>query len=128
VPLSQAPGSVDFAVVDYITAPITTDPAGADGLCTARFDPPGGSDSWLVDRITVTNTSTAETTCHVYVGTTGLDGLRDLTVVGNNDIADESQPIYVPTGVPLIVQWEGADPGAVGHVNVSYRLVQRVRV
>lgn len=128
MPLSPAAGSVTFSVADYVDAPITTEPAGSDGICTATFDAPGGQDLWLVDRITVWSNSTAETTASVYVGSVGLAGLRDLTIVGNSDVADENQPIVVPTGQALIVEWTGVSLAALCHVNVSYRLVNRVRV
>lgn len=128
MPLSPAAGSVQFAVADYIDAPLTTEAADATGICTARFDGPGGSDMWLVDRITVWSNSTAETTASVYVGQVGLAGLRDLTIVGNSDIADENQPIVVPSSQPLIVEWTGVAVGAICHANIAYRLVNKVRV
>lgn len=102
-------------------------PAGVDGLCVVRFrvDPAGGV-IYLIDRITVYNTSTTATVATVYVGDPSPGNIADTTYEGNRDVADEVQPISVVGEDTITVVWEGASVGAVGTARLQYRKARMV--
>jgi hypothetical protein len=115
---------VALLVVDYRTVAAST-PAAAGGTCSVTLDPVPAGYFWLVERITVLNTSSTATTAYVYEGDPAPGNFRDGTSRGNLDVADESSPILVDSTRYLTVLWTGASNGAVGTVTVQYQLVKR---
>ncbi len=116
-----------LAVIDVAVAELQSSPAGG-GIARVQVDPlPAGLVS-LVDRIRVSCDSGAATTAGVYVGGTTPRHERDYTPRGNNDVADMFSPIHVGSGQALIVQWEGADDGAIATATIQYRMCTIVDV
>jgi hypothetical protein len=110
-----------LALVGYRDTYAESDAAGVDGICEVSFDVPA-DETWLVDRLAVTNTSTAITQAAVYVGTADPRNFRADTDNGNKDVA-EGTPIVVQSSRPLLVHWTGADAGAVGTAVLEYRVM-----
>lgn len=125
------PFAQQLVVVDYLTRTKTTEPTvvgeeeGATGRCEATIEAVPPDQFWLVDRMTVTCTSSTETEARVYRGEERDANLVDGTVAGNLDIADEAQPILVEAGEELRCVWTGASDGAVGTFTVQVRVVER---
>ena len=114
-----------LVVVDYRREAKRTTPADGTGVMLVTFDPVPAGLLWLVQRVTVTTTSTTQTQAGVYAGDPTPANLVDGTNSGNLDVADQASPILVDSSVSLNVQWTGASAGAVGTVTVQYQLVQR---
>lgn len=116
-----------LVIVDYRKAIKRSGPAGADGICTATFDPVPAGYLWRVERIVVTNTSTiSQSAARFYDTDPNTPGaLADSTFSGNEDIADENSPVTVDSNVSAVMVWTGCDVAAVGTVKIQYVLVQR---
>lgn len=80
-----------------------------------------------IERIGVFTNSTQPTVCTVYVGDAEPQNQADYTPEGDQDQADESNPILVPGGQPLTIQWTGASAGAVGFARIQYTLAAVIR-
>lgn len=127
LPPTRAAGDAGAAlsVVDYRSTSLTTDPAGPDGIMLATFDPVPPGNFWLLERITVSTTSTTGTRALVYAGAPSAGNFVDGTERGDLDTADEASPILIESSLSLLVIWTGASPGAVGTVRIQYQLVTR---
>lgn len=109
-------------VFDYPTPLTGTSQPATAGVCVVAFqvDPVSGV-VYLIDRITVSCTSTTATSAKIYVGDIAATNIVDATYEGNLDVADEVQPITVVGADAIRVVWEGASAGAVGAVRIQYR-------
>jgi len=125
VTAAKAAGGASLTVVDYRAVNKLTKPAGANGLMSTIFDPVPPGCFWLVERITVSTTSSTTTRAMVYAGDPGAGNFVDGTEHGNLDTADESAPILLESSLSLNVLWTGASVGAQGTVRIQYQLVQR---
>lgn len=97
------------------------------GVITATLRPGiAAGQLLLVDRIVVQTNSINPTTCRFYVGDVADENLVEYTGSGDIDVADETQPIYVPGTTLLIAEWRGASAGAVGTVRYQYRLARLI--
>lgn len=118
-------GALD--VLDYRTAPVKGT-ADAGGTITATLQPVEGIGVvLLVDRIVVVTNSTSATTLSVYLGAVADENLVDFSPNGNIDVADETQPLFVPGSTPVTFVWRGASAGAVGTARVQYRVARFLR-
>jgi hypothetical protein len=78
---------------------------------------------WNLSTASVKSTSTAESTCLVYMGQTQVDG----TYSGNLDSTDQVAGFPLYCGQKVKAEWSGCDPGAVctlditGTVDTDYR-------
>lgn len=119
-----------YVEVDRRTLVATTGPAaGADATIFVVMDPVGADDLWLIDRFSVTCTSTTPTTAAHYAGASLSDAtpqnLLEGTSNGNLDFADESSGVQLEGSRSLLTVWTGASAGAIGTVRVQYRLLRR---
>jgi hypothetical protein len=97
------------------------------GVITATLTPSAGAGMLLlIDRIVVQTDSATPTTCRFYLGSVADENLVEYTGSGDIDIADETQPLYVPGTTVLIAVWSGASAGATGTVRYQYRVVRFV--
>lgn len=95
--------------------------ADAAGRAVVQLAAPA-SVGFYVDRLAVETTSANPTHCTVYVGQAmNASTVQDDTSQGNDDIADEDQPLWVQPGATLFVEWVGATPGASCTVNSQLR-------
>jgi hypothetical protein len=106
-----------FVATELLTASQASGPA-AGGVMEVAFQVPGDR-VWRIERIAVSSTSAAVTTATVYVGAVDPANIVDQTPAGNGDIADETNPIFVPGNAVLRVRWTGATNGAVGTVRLG---------
>ena len=95
----------------------------AGGIITATFLAPGPGYQWLIQRITVSCTSTTPTVATCYDSTVSPAYIVDTTPRGNLDIADENSPILIDTLRALVVQWTNVSAGASATVRIQYQLV-----
>ena len=121
-PSSAAAG---LTVVDYRSPYLTSGPADAAGLMSVTFEPVPPGYLWLIQRATVSTTSTAATRAMMYAGAPSPQNFVDGTNSGNLDISDENAPIMLDSSTQLLIQWTGATPGATGTARIQYQLVQR---
>jgi hypothetical protein len=95
------------------------------GIITATLRPGVGNGVLLlIDRIVVQTDSSTPTTCRFYLGEVADENLVEWTGSGDIDIADETQPLYVPGTSLLIAVWSGASANAVGTVRYQYRVAR----
>ena len=96
-------------------------PGAAGGLATVTIatvtDP-----VWLVYRLTISCSSSGVAAFGLYAGAVGAANLRDQTSLGNANSADMSSPLQFTQGQEIIAQWSGCSAGAVGTVNLGYRV------
>ena len=78
---------------------------------TLYLTPNRYGESWMVERVTVNNTSTLKVpTASIYRGVLSPSSLVDVTQNGTNDVDDLSTPIHLTRGETIIVQFTGSDP------------------
>lgn len=116
---------VSYTTVDRRIAVATTKGANAAGIAQAVFPAVPEGYLWLVERMTVMCDSALPTQATVYAGDPIPINLIDGTSRGNLDVADETSPALVQTGLPLTAVWSGCTPGAIGTIRVQYQLVTR---
>lgn len=123
-------GSLGFVVVDFRTQfrrAVEGDPGRPEvpaGQMEAVLEPQQGGLVLLVDRILVQTTSTTPTTASFYLGQVAAEALIEYTGSGDIDVADEVQPLFVPSGSSLICRWRGASAGAQGVVRYQFRVAR----
>jgi hypothetical protein len=86
--------------------------AGPDGVATATVGPERDR-AWLIDRITVSGTSSAASQLRLYRGDSDPRRLLDSTYSGNQATSELPTPIRLEPGEYLTFQWTGCTPGAV---------------
>lgn len=79
----------------------------AAGVASVPFGQPPIGFYWRVERISVKGAGSAA----VYVGQIADDNVMDFTTSATQDIADESSPIFVPSGQDFTVRFTGAGVG-----------------
>lgn len=94
------------------------------GSMEAVLEPQQGGLVLLVDRIVVETNSTTPTTASFYLGQVADEALIEYTASGDIDVADEVQPLYVPSGVALLCRWRGASAGARAIVRYQFRVAR----
>ena len=101
---TETPGG-DGRSVQAITA--TIDQAGR---LSCRFQPRRAPNGYLVRRIVVKGP--ALSVASVYVGDPADLTLADVSRNGQTDVADYSQPLYVPPALDLWIVWTVRSTGA----------------
>lgn len=109
---------------DYRQTSKTSD-AATGGVALAQYDAVPDNELWLLERISVSCSSTSETTCTLYLDTVDERHVLDYTPSGNADIADEAAPVVIPTNSILLVQWDGASDGAIGTALAQLQILRR---
>lgn len=102
------------------SASASSDQAPASGIAGVQFATTGDL-MWRVQRIAISTTSTASTTASVYVGSSDdPKNLVDISYDGNGDVADEINPILVPTSSVLLIVWSGMSLGSIASARLQY--------
>lgn len=102
--------------------------ADAAGEATVEFGPVPNFAFWLIQSITVANDGAAASEARVYVGSAQPSNLVDGTIAGNLDVSDRNQPILVPGGETLRIEWTGATAGSDSTAVIQYQLAQLVNI
>lgn len=114
------PGGYD---VERYTSARATATADAAGACTVWFPDVLPGSMWLVDRVGLVASAGGWGAVAFYVGDPAMRQLVDLADAGGPlDVADETSPIVVGAGVPLVAVAAGMTPAAELTVHVQYRL------
>ena len=124
VSVAQTSGAA-LQVIDYRTSALRSQPAPASGVVTLTFAQVPDGQLWRVERITVTSTSSTNTTAVVYSGDLDTTNIVDGTASGNLDIADQLSPIVVDSTLSLTIAWSGVSVGALCTARIQYQIVQR---
>lgn len=94
----------------------------ADGTAEVVFGPVPYGEVWLIQRITVQVTNAPGSAASVFVGPPIAANFVDGTIAGDLDVADELQPVVVPGGQILTVQWASAGVGNTATATIQYRI------
>ena len=89
----------------------------ATGTARVRLGPAVYGSRWNVDLMSVSSTSTLQTTCNVYRDVENAGASIDNTRTGNLDTSNTS--VDLNAGQVLIFVWTGGTPGATATVSVS---------
>lgn len=118
------PGTI--TIREPIPVDSSTDPrqaaANGAGVAQAVFGPVQPGYQWRVERIAISSDSALASAFTMYLETIDPTNIVESTPSGNNDIADETQPILVPEGSRLLAVWTGATPGALCSVRIQYTI------
>lgn len=109
----------DSEVLTWLSA---TTPAAAGGVATVTVATVPAGQTWLVYRLTIANNSTSTPAFALYAGSVAAANLRDQTPIGDANSADMASPIQFTAGQAIIAQWTACSAGAVGTVNLAYRV------
>lgn len=120
---TQAAALSKWSVWDYQERTRFT-PAAAGGLAAVDIYQTPENELWLIDRIVISCTSTAETEFWLYKTQIAESNKLDGTDLGNLNVADENAPIVVQPNTLLIAQWENASAGAVGTIALQYTIMR----
>jgi hypothetical protein len=112
--------SVVQVPVDYRTAPFTIE-AAADGTAQVVVKGAPAGQNLFIERISIHTDSTQASQCGAYVGTVSPENRMDYSPEGNDDLADEANPILVPGGQDFIIAWTGLSAGATVYARVQWR-------
>jgi hypothetical protein len=96
--------------------------ADAAGICELHLFQVSANAEYFIERISVETSSVATSMFGLYEDLPSELYRCEASLNGNNDIADEGSPIWLPSGTVCIGQWTGADVGA------SCWVVMQVRV
>lgn len=96
-PAQQAPAGASRPDIATVTAVVVS------GRLVASWAAPGGGVVWLT-RVRVS--ADVNCTARLYVGTRDANGLVSGTYSGGLDEYDANQPIYVPDGWTVYLEWE----------------------
>jgi len=88
---------------------------------------PNGEE-WFIERMSVKTSSTTSTAFNLYAGVAEDAYRLDSASPGNDGIADEASPIWVPGGTDIIGVWTGASATDVNSNVTVGRLNAQVRV
>lgn len=89
--------------------------ADGSGNGTMSLGPPPAGNAWYIERIS-SNASAGTPSIGIFVGPqneTSVSFRMDFSPAAADNIADQSQPIYVGPGEYLTIQWTGATASAV---------------
>jgi hypothetical protein len=126
IPLPTAlPSTSSWAVVDWLDRSYVSSPAGADGVATITLDQLATDERWQLTHMVASCTSTADTQMRLYLDSTADGSLRDGTRVGNFDVADWPQGLWVPPGRSLLARWTGCTAGAVATLTLQASVLRR---
>ena len=121
-------------VIDSGSSPLRLDPVGintateqattdASGVATVVFGPPQAATMWMLQSVIVHVTGAPGSSASVYVGTPAAANLRAGTNKGDLDSADQSPPVFVPSGQQVTVQWVSAGVGNVATATIQFEVV-----
>lgn len=110
-----------FASVDWRdTGSINALPDGT-GTAELQVGPVPSGHAWRIARITVTSTSTTETTASVFSGDpSNPANFRDGTRTGNLDCGEYPAPFLLGAEQVLYVVWQGVSAGAQCSASIQY--------
>ena len=114
-------------VIDEVTEPLSA-VVDAAGVGEVLFGPPQPGTFWRVERLSVTSDSALASEARVYLGGAQPPNQVDMTLTGNDDTADNSQPLWVPQGTELRVRWTGATAASNVHARLHRRVCRYVSV
>ena len=109
-----------WSINDYQQRSAQSPAAAADGVIQVAFGPVPDNQLWRLERIVVSCTSSAATSCTLYLDYADPAHALDYTPAGNFDISDEAAPVQIPSGSQLLVVWTGASVGAVGTARAQW--------
>lgn len=89
----------------------------ASGKAVVRLGPTVYGSRWKVDLMSVSTTSTLQTTCNVYRDSESAAASLDNTRTGNLDTSNTD--IDLTAGQVILFVWTGGTPGALATVSVS---------
>lgn len=99
----------------------------ADGTATIAFGPVPSGEIWLVDRYIVVSDNGAPTAaldCFVYDGAIGEPTSEiDFTALGNNNVSDNAQPLFLFPNSYITFFWTGGTPNNNVWARVNYRSI-----
>lgn len=116
-------------VVDRQSVPVIAAYVGGGRAVAELPTIPDAGYGYLIERVYVFTNSTTAAEARAYVGAEAAQNAMDLSLNGNEDVADENSPIYVPTGVQFQVIWSGITVPAGGLeavCRVQYSVIQFV--
>jgi hypothetical protein len=124
MPVQVGGSAAGWSLVDYINMNAKT-PAAVGGRATLQLRQLDSNELWLIDHAVVSCTSTTATAVRWY--TDGADPMRllDGSASGNFDVADWPAGLQVQSSSSLLVQWSGANAGAVGTLTLQARRLRR---
>lgn len=129
---------VRLVLVDYPDdLELFAGPAPASGILQVESDPVDQGFIWRVERMTTYLSSSAGgppvaspigSALYVYKGVSAPSPIkfRDGSSAPGLDVADESNPITVQQGLPLLFYWSGLTPGLYAAISVQYSLYRRM--
>ena len=101
--------------------PVASNPAGSDGICTAQIGPVSNGQTWFVEWARVKCNSGSPTGIELYKNSVDDFHSVDSSTVGNDNwfSAPGSPGYWLGQSEILIFQWNSADAGSIGVVNVQ---------
>lgn len=121
---TQAPALSKWSVWDYGLRIWTSAAAAANGVALIELGQVPDNELWLIDRIVISCTSSADSAFGLYRDAIALGNRLDWTDLGNDNIADESAPITVQPATVLLAQWTDADPASVGSITLQWTILR----
>lgn len=137
-------GGVQLLLVDYPDdIELSAGPAPASGILSVSTEPVDLGFLWRIERMTTVISATlggipvatpAGAALWVYKGIPAPSGagspspikFRDGSSAPGLDVADESNPITVQQGLPLLFYWTGLAPGCFAAISLQYALYRRM--
>lgn len=114
--LSATPKTISH--LDLLTQGI----ADAAGNCVIQLGLVPSGVEWFIERLSVVTDSILVTNCTIYRDIPDALHRKENTPAGNDDMADESQPLWFTGGSTILVVWTGATPAANCVVNAQVRV------
>jgi hypothetical protein len=121
----QIPVTSSWQVVDWLDRSYSSSPAGADGLATITLPALADNERWQVTHSVVSCTSSTTTQVRHYVDSVAVANLRDGSALGNFNVGDWPQGLWIPPGRVLVTQWVGCSVGAVATLALQATILRR---
>lgn len=119
----SAPGNdtTKSKTVSYLEA-ATQGIADAAGRCEVELGMVPANADWFIERISVETDSILASAFGIFKDADEARYRKDYTPTGNNDIADESQAIWIPSNSRVLAIWTGCTPASICTVNAQIRV------
>lgn len=111
---------LEFIASRYDTIANVSEPASVPGDARVTFGPVPLNEVWRVERIAINSDSVQPTIATIYLGSVDRRNQIDQTGSGNSDLADNINPILIPSGQLLIVDWKVASQGALCFARIQF--------
>jgi hypothetical protein len=86
--------------------------ADAAGNAVVQLGQVPANADWFLERASVQTDSIAVSQATIYRDIPDALHRKDFTPAGNDDVADNVQPLWFASGSIVLVQWTGCTPGA----------------